>query len=100
MIEIKALCACCGPDLYFENPAELRYFADGDWIPCLTLAEVLDLAMDGVALKHGATGHTIRPRAVFLVNGTALCGLCVRKIMGAGMSMNEIVQGLGKAFQQ
>lgn len=94
MIEIKALCASCGPDLYYEDPQKLHYLADGNWVPCLTLAEVLDLAMNGVALNAG-NGHIIRPRAVFLVNGTALCGLCIRKLMGTN-SVTDVIQGLSR----
>lgn len=76
MIEVKALCAICGPSMYYEAE-EFRYYAEGQWIKCLDLSEALDLATAGVALKTYA-GHTIRPRAVFLLSGTALCGLCIR----------------------
>ena len=76
MIEIKTLCAICGPSMYFEAE-EFRYCVEGQWVKCLDLAEALDLATAGVALKTYA-GHVIRPRAVFLLSGTALCGLCIR----------------------
>jgi len=75
VIEIKALCAMCGPSLYYQAE-EFRYFADGEWVKCLNLTEVLDLATAGVTLKT-YSGHTIRPLAHFLLNGSALCGLCI-----------------------
>lgn len=78
MIEVKALCAMCGPSMYYEQE-EFRYYADGQWVKCLDLSEALDLAVAGVALKTYA-GHVIRPRAMFVVSGTALCGLCIRSL--------------------
>lgn len=99
MIEIKALCAKCGPDLYFEDPKQLRFLADGEWVPCADLAEVITLAMAGVELRNVSAGSSMRPRAVFLVNGTAFCGLCVRCLLGAPNGVAEIIKGLGGAFR-
>jgi hypothetical protein len=78
MIEINALCAICGPDLYYED-LPMRYLADDRWIECVSLMEAVELALNGVGLKT-VSGHTIRPKAAFLVNGTGLCGYCVRSL--------------------
>ncbi len=90
MIEIKALCAVCGPDLYFEE-WPMRYLADGQWVEVAGTAEAIDLALAGVQLKT-VNDHTMRPRAQFLVNGTALCGLCIRSI-GANTIRTSILYG-------
>jgi hypothetical protein len=78
VIEIKALCAICGPGLYFED-MPMRYLADDRWVECISLGEAVELALSGVGLKT-VSGHMIRPAAAFLVNGTALCGYCVRTL--------------------
>lgn len=97
MIEIKALCAVCGPDLYFED-MPIRYLADGLWVEVQSLQEAVDLALAGIQLKS-ASGHTFRPRALFLVNGTALCGLCVRSI-GPDALRAGILAGAGQPFRR
>lgn len=78
MIEVKALCAICGPNLYYEEHP-LRYFADEKWVQCIDLGEAVELAAAGVGLKT-ISGLIIHARAAFLVNGTALCGYCVRSL--------------------
>lgn len=88
MIDVKALCALCGPQMYFET-ARYRYYASGEWVECLDLTEALDLAMAGVTLKT-STGLTISPRATILVNGTGVCGLCARGI-GADKIKRQII---------
>ena len=75
MIDIKGLCVMCGPSIYFDAPY-LRYRADGEWVPVESLAEALDLATAGIELMS-STGHTFRPRAAFLLNGSSMCGLCI-----------------------
>ena len=83
MIEVKALCAICGPSMYYEQES-FRYYASGSWVECVDLSEALDLAAAGVSLKTAA-GHTIKPRAMFLVNGTGLCGYCIRSLTPEGI---------------
>jgi hypothetical protein len=90
MIEIKALCAICGPGLYYEEQP-LRYFADGQWVECISLGEAVELATAGVGLKT-IYGMVIHPAAAFLVNGTALCGYCVRSLTPADAVRNQLLQ--------
>jgi len=78
MIEINALCAVCGPDLFFEQ-LPVSFYAEDRWVPVESIQEAVDLALAGVELRS-ASGHPLRPRAFFLVNGSALCGLCIRSI--------------------
>lgn len=75
MIEIKGLCVMCGPTIYFDTPY-LRYRSEGEWVPVESVAEAVDLAIAGVELMS-TSGHTYRPRAAFLLNGSSMCGPCI-----------------------
>lgn len=85
----------CGPAIYYE--ITMRYMADGRWIATTDISETIDLAMAGVQLQT-MSGHLIRPRAAFLVNGSALCGPCVSGLGPDAIRKAVLTGHTGRAY--